>query len=239
MNSSVAYVSRSASSTEKQNDADSEAHRMVRSAVAGRLGNSVVTQLQPIIDAIAASLWEGRRFENRSVSVTLPVVEGRTLVVSVHTRKAVGEPQPEFPLRGLDARQLQLINGAIDERIGETISVSMLSSLAGLSRSRFMQAFRKSVGRTPHEHVVRVRIERAMALMAESDAPLCEIALATGFCDQAHFTNAFRRAADMTPTQWRKRRRSGTPVTAPTTEDGRSVSMQDTAQASGTKRFAR
>jgi AraC-like DNA-binding protein len=193
-------------------DADSDAHRMVRSAVAGRLGNSVVMQLQPIIDAIAASLREGRRFEKRYVSVMLPVVEGQTLVVSVHTRTAACLEPQEFPARGLDARQLQVINGAIDEKIGETISVSMLSSLAGLSRSRFSQAFRRSVGRTPHEHVVRVRIERAMELMLESDAPLSEIALETGFCDQAHFTNAFRRAADMTPTQWRKHARSGAHV---------------------------
>ena len=186
---------------------DSEAHRTVLSAIASRLGNSLVTELQQIIDAIAASLREGRRFENRSVSVTLPVVEGQTLVVSVHTAKACLEPQAD-PARGFDARELQLINGAIDEMIGEAISVSMLSSLAGLSRSHFSQKFRNSVGRTPHEHVVRVRIERAMELMARSDAPLSEIAVTTGFCDQAHFTNAFRRAARMTPTQWRKRHRT-------------------------------
>ncbi len=185
---------------------ESEAHQTLLTAVASRLGNSLVIELQPIIDAIAASLWQGRRFENRSVSVTLPVVEGQTLVVSVHTAETCAEPQPESPRRGFDAGELRLINGAIDEKIGEAISVSMLSSLAGLSRSHFSQKFRKSVGRTPHEHVVRVRIERAMELMAESDAPLREIALATGFCDQAHFTNTFRRAAGMTPTQWRKRR---------------------------------
>jgi AraC-like DNA-binding protein len=186
----------------------SEAHRTILTAIASRLGNTVPAELQPIIDAIAASLREGHRFENRSVSVTLPVVDGQTLFVSVHTAKACVKPLPDSPMPGLDARQLQLVNEAIDEKIGEDLSVSMLSSLAGLSRSYFSQAFRKSVGRTPHEHVVRMRIERAMALMLQRDAPLSEIALATGFCDQAHFAKAFRRAAGMTPTQWRKGHRS-------------------------------
>ena len=203
----------SASAMETRVSTESEIHRTILIAIASRLGNSVVMELQPIIEAIAASLRGGGRFENRSVSVTLPVVEGRTLVVSVYTGKACLEPQPESPMRGLDAVQLQLVNGAIDEKIGESISVSMLSSLTGLSRSHFSQQFRKSVGRTPHEHVFRARIERSMELMAESDAPLSEIALATGFCDQAHFTNTFRRAAGMTPTQWRKRHRpSRTPI---------------------------
>jgi transcriptional regulator GlxA family with amidase domain len=100
-------------------------------------------------------------------------------------------------------------NGTIADKISETLSVSMLSSLAGSSRSHFSQAFRKSVGRTPHKHIVRVRIDRAMDLMAQSEVPLSQIALATGFCDQAHFANAFRRAAGMSPTQWRKRNRAG------------------------------
>jgi AraC family transcriptional regulator len=106
--------------------------------------------------------------------------------------------------RGLDAKQLHLVNGAIDEKIAEPISVSMLSSVAGLSRSHFSNAFRKAVGRPPHEHIMRLRVERAMKLMADTDAPLSEIAVAAGFYDQAHFANKFRRAVGMTPAVWRR-----------------------------------
>jgi AraC family transcriptional regulator len=107
----------------------------------------------------------------------------------------------QSPTRGLDARQLRLVNGAIDEKIGESLSVSMLSSIAGLSRSHFSHAFRRSVGRTPREHIIHARIQRAMKLMIDTDASLSEIAVAAGFYDQAHFANTFRRAAGMTPTE--------------------------------------
>jgi AraC-like DNA-binding protein len=107
-------------------------------------------------------------------------------------------------MSGLDPRQLRLVNGTIEERLAEPISVSMLSSVAGLSRSHFSHAFRTSLGRTPHAHIVRLRIERTMKLMQESDVPLSEVALAAGFSDQAHFSNRFRRAVGMTPTQWRR-----------------------------------
>jgi AraC-like DNA-binding protein len=97
---------------------------------------------------------------------------------------------------------------AIRKNIGEPISVSMLCSAAGLSRSHFSRAFRMSTGQSPHAYVVRLRIERAMCLMLDGDAPLSEIALAAGFSDQAHFSNAFRRATGTTPAQWRRSRRT-------------------------------
>jgi transcriptional regulator GlxA family with amidase domain len=172
------------------------------------LGYSLAAELQPIIEAISASLREGRRFLGRDVSVTLPSAAGQKLVVSVRPANQNTDAATDNAVRGLDARQLRLVNGTIEEKIGEPITVSMLSSIAGLSRSHFSHAFRNSVGSTPHAHVVRLRLERAMKLMLDSDVALSEIALATGFSDQAHFSNKFRRTIGTTPTQWRRSQRS-------------------------------
>jgi AraC family transcriptional regulator len=125
--------------------------------------------------------------------------------------------------RGLNSRQLELVTAAIAEKIGEPISVSMLSSIVGLSRSYFSHAFRRSVGLTPHAHVVRLRIERAMMLMAHTEASLSEVALAAGFADQSHFSRAFRRLAGVTPARWR-RAHNGASVT---TRDRISLQPQD------------
>jgi transcriptional regulator GlxA family with amidase domain len=163
-----------------------------------------VAELQPIADAIAAVLRGRNVFTDREVSVTLPGTEGQTFIVSVRPGERRFEAPGEGSARGLDARQLRLVNETIDEKLGEPISVSMLSSVAGLSRAHFSHAFRTSVGRPPHAHIVRMRIERAMKLMAETDAPLSEIAVSAGFSDQAHFSNKFRRMAGATPAQWRR-----------------------------------
>ena len=105
--------------------------------------------------------------------------------------------------RGLDPAQLELITAAIDEKIGEPISVTMLSSVVGLSRSYFLHAFRRSVGRTPHAHIVRLRLERAMLLMRHTQRSLSDVALAVGFADQSHFCRTFRRLTGVTPAHWR------------------------------------
>ena len=106
--------------------------------------------------------------------------------------------------RGLSPRQLQAVTAAIVERISEPISVSALSSVVGLSRSYFSHAFRRSVGWTPHAHVVRLRLERAMMLMAYTETSLTDVALAAGFADQSHFSRSFRRLTGVTPADWRK-----------------------------------
>ena len=183
---------------------DASALHSLVGTTSGPLGHAVLSELQPIIEAIAASLRDGGRFANRGVSVTLPAPDGQTLVVSVHNGTRSRRPASETSVRGLDARQLRVVNGTIQERIGEPISVSMLSTIAGLSRSHFSHAFRASTGRTPHDYIVRLRIDRAKKLMIQANLPLSEIALATGFSDQAHFSNTFRRATGMTPTQWRR-----------------------------------
>jgi AraC family transcriptional regulator len=114
------------------------------------------------------------------------------------------EQAAETAAARLNERRLQLIGEAIRERLSETMNVSTLSAIVGLSRSHFSRSFRKALGEPPHAHIFRLRIERAMNLMRESDISLSQIALAAGFSDQAHFSNTFRRATGATPSQWRK-----------------------------------
>ena len=106
--------------------------------------------------------------------------------------------------RGLSPRQLEAVTAAIVEKISEPISVAALSSVIGLSRSYFSHAFRRSVGWTPHAHVLRLRLERAMTLMAHTEAALADVALAAGFADQSHMSRAFRRLTGVTPADWRR-----------------------------------
>jgi transcriptional regulator GlxA family with amidase domain len=165
------------------------------------------TAVIAIVDTIARSVREGHAVTNHDVSVTLPVREGQALIISVRAATTCPERSPKTSARGLDTRQLRLVNAAIREKIAEPLSVSALSAVAGLSRSHFSHAFRTSVGRTPHAHIVRLRVEHAMKLMLETDVSMSEVALATGFSDQAHFSNQFRRMAGVTPTQWRRSNR--------------------------------
>ena len=77
--------------------------------------------------------------------------------------------------------------------------MDMLARIAGLHPHHLMRAFRQQRGETIGGYVRRRRLEIADAELRRADLPLVEIALRAGFCDQAHFTRAFRRQFGVTP----------------------------------------
>lgn len=87
-------------------------------------------------------------------------------------------------------------------------NLSDISASAGLSKYYFDRAFKKTFGITPHAYIFSLRLERAKQILSSSTAtrePLAQIALELGFCDQSHFTTAFRRYSRMTPREFRQR----------------------------------
>lgn len=91
----------------------------------------------------------------------------------------------------------------IEARLGEPLTVAMLAKAAGLSPMRFSLCFRQITGDSPHRFVVRRRLERAMALIADGTPP-GKAAARAGFDDRAHFAKCFRDMTGKTPS-WRRR----------------------------------
>jgi len=68
---------------------------------------------------------------------------------------------------------------------------------------------KESTGLSPHQYVLRRRVERAKQLLSGTSLNLAEIALRCGFSNPSHFTQAFRQISGVTPTCWRSSARSG------------------------------
>ena len=82
------------------------------------------------------------------------------------------------------------------------LSLSQLSAVAGLTPSHFVRAFSQHYGMTPHAYLLDRRIRHARSLLRQGQ-PLAEVALASGFADQAHFQRQFKRRVAATPGQYR------------------------------------
>jgi transcriptional regulator GlxA family with amidase domain len=92
----------------------------------------------------------------------------------------------------------------IDSRLSDCIRLSDMAAAAGLSRMHFAAQFRRATGSRPHEYMLRRRIERAQAMLRDSDVPLVDVALSVGFQTQAHFSTVFKRFAGVPPQRWRQ-----------------------------------
>jgi AraC-like DNA-binding protein len=108
-----------------------------------------------------------------------------------------------FARGGLPPRVVRRVREYIDDNIDQRISVVLLAGLANLSVCYFVRAFKQSTGITPHDFLIRQRVERTKQLLSGTDMPLSEIALAAGFADQSHFSRRFRQYVGMSPRDYR------------------------------------
>ncbi|QBJ16516.1 AraC family transcriptional regulator (plasmid) [Agrobacterium sp. 33MFTa1.1] len=103
------------------------------------------------------------------------------------------------PLRGqLSNDVIADINRYVRENVGSNFSINDLADLAKQNRYNFPRLFRRTVGISPHQYVVRTRLRHARALIL-AGCSIAEAAIAAGFVDQSHMSSWMRRAYGLTP----------------------------------------
>lgn len=104
---------------------------------------------------------------------------------------------------GLSGSKLQRVLAFVGENYAEDIKLSELAEVAGMSNFHFAREFKKSTGTTPHQYLIKFRIDRAKALLADTNLTLVEVGLGSGFSHQSHFTRLFRKSTGLTPQSYR------------------------------------
>jgi AraC family transcriptional regulator len=143
-----------------------------------------------------------REFRQMDEFSTL-VIEGLALemfgATSRHYRALErSEPRSTAPSWVLQAREL------IQARFSESLTLTGVAACVGVHPVHLARVFRRHYRRTLGEYVRQVRIEFASRELSGSDAPLAEVAAASGFSDQSHFSRTFKRLTGQTPAEFRK-----------------------------------
>ncbi len=101
------------------------------------------------------------------------------------------------------ARHLLRAKDLADARYAEPLGVEDLARAAGLSRAHFSREFRRTFGESPHAYLLTRRLERAAALLRNTDNSVAEICLAVGLQSIGSFTTSFSRTYRCSPTAYR------------------------------------
>jgi AraC-like DNA-binding protein len=101
------------------------------------------------------------------------------------------------------ARHLLRAKDLVDARYREPLDVTALARAAHLSPAHFSREFRRAFGETPHQYLLTRRLERAAALLRNSDRTVTEICIAVGLRSVGSFTTSFGRAYGLSPTAYR------------------------------------
>jgi AraC family transcriptional regulator len=105
---------------------------------------------------------------------------------------------------GLGSARLRRIKELVHAKLGDDLSLDEMAQSIGLSTAHFARMFRKSTGETPHQFVLRQRVERAKAMLRAPAARVLDVAVACGFKTQQHFAQVIRDVCGVSPTQYRQ-----------------------------------
>lgn len=145
----------------------------------------------PVLSGLCETLW---RADGGSRGVADAV--GRAMAMHIFERYGGAKPATPAWFRRAERH--------IHEHLGGQLGVEDIAAVTGMSRAHFSRLFKRVAGVSPHEYVLRRRVERAKELLhADPTLPLSDIAAEVGFCDQSHLTARFRELTGVTPAAYR------------------------------------
>jgi RpiB/LacA/LacB family sugar-phosphate isomerase len=180
-------------------------------------------------DAYSASV--GAKAEGMNVLVLAVHLLEQDLAQEVVDAYLGATLAPVEVVGGLPPRRLQRVFAHVRENIAQELAVAELAQVVAMSQYYFSKLFKLSTGTTPHQYVMRQRVERAQELLREGRTPLAEIATHVGFETQSHFTSVFRRLSGITPKHYRQSHQATPPMDTVAQEQDQAAARQKSATA--------
>jgi AraC family transcriptional regulator len=157
------------------------------------------SRLGPLVAAAHAEMVDGFP----SGRLFLDSVE-QAIAIALVSGHAVRHRPVRLSRGGLGPARFRRIREFVHAKMEDELSLDEMAQSVGLSTAHFARMFRKSTGETPHQFVLRQRLERAKAMLRAPDARVLDVAVACGFKTQQHFAQAFRNVCGISPTGYRQ-----------------------------------
>ena len=123
-------------------------------------------------------------------------------------RDLLHAPQPPTVARPMLSPEIKRGIEYADKNLGMSFSIDQMADAACLSASQFRRLFHEQTGQSPHDYLVRRRVECSKQMLKESKKSITDIALDMGFASSAHFASVFRRFVGITPLQFREQHKA-------------------------------
>src|SRR5882724_6265394 len=145
-------------------------------------------------------------FLERSDALSQLALDQFSLILGAHLVQKYGELQKAArPSKGgLAPWQKRRATELLRENLHGRIRLSEIARECGLSVSHFARSFKTSFGTSTHQWLIQHRIDHAKELIAHTSISLIDIAIQSGFNDQAAFTRAFHQLVGVSPGRWRR-----------------------------------
>jgi AraC family transcriptional regulator len=158
----------------------------------------LATLSDPFVQQIGFALKTSLEIDGKNSSLYANAI-AYALVVHLLARYSTHSRQTKPIPGGFTQAQWKQIIDFIHANLDRNIHLIELAEIVQFSPYHFARVFKKSTSTSPHQYVIRCRIERAKQLLAMSDLSISTIAQMVGFASQGHFTYYFKRFVGVTP----------------------------------------
>lgn len=106
---------------------------------------------------------------------------------------------------GLEPAQLRRVTDFLRANLDQKVTLEQLAELVDVSQFHFARLFKRSTGLSPHQYLIKLRVEQAKDLLLNRNLSIADVAQAVGFTDQSHLTNHFKSLLGISPGKYRSR----------------------------------
>ena len=166
---------------------------------------TVFTKEHPVYNTLLLAMNDSYdEYVSKDVCYKLPIRANIYLVMTALLRYYCGSKEELDRMIYHNVMRLRPIIDYVDLHYGEKIYIETLSDMITVSPDYFTKMFKESIGKTPIDYINGIRINRALALLSESDVPVNEIAEQIGFSNPNYFHKIFKQYMDSSPLAYRK-----------------------------------
>ena len=171
--------------------------------VAIRLGAT-----DPLLEQLALAILEA--LQHPTLATTPAFVDTLAWTLATQLLKAhsinTEQDQPTSPCYENFRSSMARVQDFIDRSLGEDLSLEVIACQANMSVCGLKRLFQRHHATSPHQYLLERRIAKAARMLAETELPIAEVALETGFSSQSHFATAFKKKVGLSPKAYRHAR---------------------------------
>jgi AraC family transcriptional regulator len=164
--------------------------------------------LDPLLEQLALALIDALRTEAVKDGLYVDTIAQMIAVHLARMHSVQSRPGRMPPAPTISGRRMRQLVEFIEANLHEHLTLDVLAAQVGISPLYLARAFKSAVGQSPHQYVLMRRIERAKALLRDTDMPIVDVALSVGFSSQSHLSHWMLRHTGVSPAAYRRGRGS-------------------------------
>src|SRR5207237_100459 len=160
--------------------------------------------LDPMLEQLAIAITVALRDGTAEDGLYIDTLAQMTAVHLARTHSSQSRPVRTPAIQTMSGWRMRRVIEYIEEHLDGDLSLESIAAEVEISSIYLARAFKAAIGRSPHQYVLGRRVERAKELLRNTEMPVVDVALSSGFSSQSHLSYWFQRYVGVSPAVYRQ-----------------------------------